>query len=211
MRVETLREFLEIVKLGGFNRAAKTLFVSQPNLSAHIAAMERELGFEAIDRSRPGAALTPAGAAFLSYAQTAVSAIEEGTARARAIACDLPPLRLAGVGPSSPALAAIDAIGSDEEPRFTLVDGNVENGFLTALLSEEADLEVCSVPFRPDELAALEPDRQRGTELRVARAGTGAGAIAMSSDNPLAEVASLTTADLDGKTVVINECRYFDK
>ena len=48
-----------------FSKAAKTLFVSQPSLSASVAHKEKELGFQIFDRSTKPISLTPQGHIYL--------------------------------------------------------------------------------------------------------------------------------------------------
>ena len=55
---------LELALTQNFNRAAVNLNLTQPTLSYHINAVERELGFTIFTRNPRGAALTPAGAQF---------------------------------------------------------------------------------------------------------------------------------------------------
>ena len=72
MKISTLREFVALAKNRSFVQAAKELYVSQPSLSAHIAALEKDLGFTLADREGGHFVLTPAGMSFLEYAQSAV-------------------------------------------------------------------------------------------------------------------------------------------
>ena len=65
MKMEYLNEFVLVVRHGGFNRAARNLFVSQSTLSDHMRAMELELGFDLFKRERKAMELTPAGVRFL--------------------------------------------------------------------------------------------------------------------------------------------------
>ena len=50
-----------------FSRAAEQMFVSQPTFSYQIRLLEEEIGFTLFERSGKGAALTPAGAQFVSF------------------------------------------------------------------------------------------------------------------------------------------------
>jgi DNA-binding transcriptional LysR family regulator len=50
-----------------FSRAAENLFVSQPTFSYQIRLLEEEIGFTIFERSGKGAALTPAGAQFVTF------------------------------------------------------------------------------------------------------------------------------------------------
>jgi DNA-binding transcriptional LysR family regulator len=62
-----LRAFAAIARSGSVSRAAEELFVSQPAVSKHLAALERELGNSLVTRGRTGAVLTPAGELLADY------------------------------------------------------------------------------------------------------------------------------------------------
>jgi DNA-binding transcriptional LysR family regulator len=64
-----LRYFLAVAETGNFSRAAKSVSVTQPTLSAGIAKLERQIGTRLFDRDRQGVALTPAGSRFLARAR----------------------------------------------------------------------------------------------------------------------------------------------
>jgi len=58
---------IELAHTLNFSRAAENLFVSQPTFSYQIRLLEEEIGFTLFERSGKGAALTPAGAQFVSF------------------------------------------------------------------------------------------------------------------------------------------------
>jgi DNA-binding transcriptional LysR family regulator len=72
-----LRYFLAVAELGSFSRAARSVSVTQPTLSAGIAKLERELGARLFDRERKGVALTPAGSRFLARARRIAAEYEQ--------------------------------------------------------------------------------------------------------------------------------------
>ena len=67
MRLEYLREFVVAATCLNFTAAAKQLYLTQPKVSAHIAAMEKELGFPLFDRLG-GLSLTHEGRRFFEGA-----------------------------------------------------------------------------------------------------------------------------------------------
>ena len=73
---------IELARTLNFSRAAENLFVSQPTFSYQIRLLEEEIGFAVFERSGKGAALTPAGAQFVSFLagmrQELKRAIEQG-------------------------------------------------------------------------------------------------------------------------------------
>jgi DNA-binding transcriptional LysR family regulator len=64
-----VRIFLTTATQGSISRAAQVLYLSQPAVSQHIKALEKDLGVALLTRGRRGVALTPAGEVFLKYAQ----------------------------------------------------------------------------------------------------------------------------------------------
>ena len=61
MKIEYMREFVDLASTRSFSRTAERLFVSQPTLSKHVKSMEDELRMPLIDRSIHGVELTDAG------------------------------------------------------------------------------------------------------------------------------------------------------
>ena len=76
MDVASLQEFLVLAQHLNFTAAAKECGVSQPTLSGHIAALERELGVELFDRDRQKVSLTPRGRALVKDANAVVGAYQ---------------------------------------------------------------------------------------------------------------------------------------
>ena len=70
--------FLEVARLNSVSRAAESLYVTQPTLTARLHALERELGEQLFVRARHGMRLTEAGRAFMPFAERAVRALREG-------------------------------------------------------------------------------------------------------------------------------------
>lgn len=73
-----LRSFLAVRHAGSVQEAARQLFVSQPSVSAALAALEREVGVELVERDGRGIRLTEAGEAFASYGAEVLGLLEQG-------------------------------------------------------------------------------------------------------------------------------------
>lgn len=69
MKLDQLRAFEAVARLGHFTRAAEELFVTQPSLSRQVQALETALGTTLFQRDRSGVAITTAGEALLSIAR----------------------------------------------------------------------------------------------------------------------------------------------
>ncbi len=76
MTLNQLKYAIEIQKMGSVNEAAKSLFVSQPSLTAALKSLEKEVGFDIFTRSTSGMALTVKGEEFLGYAKSVVEQYE---------------------------------------------------------------------------------------------------------------------------------------
>ena len=67
MNTKQIDYCIELAHTLNFSRAADNMFVSQPTLTYQIKLLESEVGFAIFERSGRGAALTPAGAQFVTY------------------------------------------------------------------------------------------------------------------------------------------------
>jgi len=76
MDLNHLRSFVAVAQFGHLTRAAETLHLSQPALSAHIKSLEEEFGVPLFGRSSSGMALTPAGRRLLTEAEQIIGAVE---------------------------------------------------------------------------------------------------------------------------------------
>lgn len=69
MDIRQLVIFVSIANRGTFTAAGKALYISQPTVSAQMAALEKELGAALFERQSRGIALTPAGRILKRYAE----------------------------------------------------------------------------------------------------------------------------------------------
>lgn len=72
MTLQQLRYLIEVAEMGSINKAAKSLFVSQPSLSNAIKEIENRLHIEIFERTNKGVRVTIEGAEFLLYARQIV-------------------------------------------------------------------------------------------------------------------------------------------
>src|SRR5690349_18584155 len=113
--LEWLETFLAVADRGGFTAASAAVHRSQSRVSAHIAALERDLGVRLVDRAHRPARLTAAGEAFARHAREVV----------------------AGVGAARTAVGALR--GMDAEPVTVLTTPCIGTAFFPAILAELAD------------------------------------------------------------------------
>lgn len=77
MNIQYLKYVVEVDKMGSINKAAKNLYMGQPNLSAAIKELEKDLGISIFYRSKKGVFPTKEGEKFLVYAKKIISDINQ--------------------------------------------------------------------------------------------------------------------------------------
>ena len=152
-----LRSFLAVMRGGSVTAAADELVVTQPSVSAAVAALSRELGTPVTEREGRGIRPTAAGTAFAPFAADVIGLLEEGRRAAREAAhlADRR-LRLAAVTTAAesfvpPLMRAFaqhnDSIG------MTLAVGNREQ-VLDLVLDHRADVAIGGRPPRDPRVQA---------------------------------------------------------
>ena len=74
-----LTSFLAVVRHGSVTAAAEELVVTQPSVSAAVAALERELGIKLTERVGRNVRPTPAGEAYAQYAADVLGLLKQGS------------------------------------------------------------------------------------------------------------------------------------
>lgn len=85
MDLKQIRYFVAVADAGSFSAGARRAFVTQPTLSAAIAALEAELGFALFERNARGVSLTTRGLEALETARSILRETERLKAPARAL------------------------------------------------------------------------------------------------------------------------------
>lgn len=77
MDLQQLRNVQEVARCGSISRAAKNLYMSQPNLSKSIRELEEELGIPLFRRTVHGVEVTLSGEQFLQYARNILAQMDK--------------------------------------------------------------------------------------------------------------------------------------
>jgi len=72
-----LQSFIRVAEEGSITRAAELLHLTQPAVTNHVRALERELRVSLFDRTGRGVRLTPAGRSLLDYARRSLGLLDE--------------------------------------------------------------------------------------------------------------------------------------
>ena len=185
---------IELARTLNFSRAAENLFVSQPTFSYQIKLLEEEIGFPVFERSGKGAALTPAGAQFVTYLtgmrEDLKRAIEQGqnfSARYRdSISVSLMVRQALFFLPEAMRIFAVSHPQVQITPLF-----QYENG-MASFLRNEADL-----------VFALREQTRQIPGIRVHELFTSRIYLIARRDDPLAEKNRITDPDLYGRTLMV--------
>jgi DNA-binding transcriptional LysR family regulator len=144
-----LRSFLAVMRRGSITGAADELVVTQPSVSAAVAALSRELGTPLTQRDGRGVRPTEAGVAFAPYAADVIGLLEDGRHAAHeAAGLAAQRLRLAAVTTAAesfvpPLMRAFAA--RSPEIGLTLAVGNRAN-VIDLVLDHRADIGVGGRP-----------------------------------------------------------------
>jgi DNA-binding transcriptional LysR family regulator len=143
-----LRVFVAVAEQLSFTRAAERLHLTQQTVSKSIAALERELGVELLERTTREVRLTAAGETLLDAGAAVLRAADEAFLRARLVGAGLAGTIRVGVSP---------AIGPEDRAEV-----------VQALRERGEDVSVALLDFRPGQLRELLRDQE--IELALTRA-----------------------------------------
>jgi LysR family transcriptional regulator, hydrogen peroxide-inducible genes activator len=149
----TLRQLHFLAALhahGGFVRAAQAIGVTQPTLSAGIKELEAILGVTLVDRSRTGAALTPAGEEAAARAARTLSDVEELTRAVRGAGAPLSgAFRLGAIPTIAPFLLpkALPALRKKYPDLRLLLKEDVTARLVDGLRARTLDAAVIAIPY----------------------------------------------------------------
>lgn len=73
MTIQQVIYVVETAHTGSISKAARNLYVSQPALSSQILKLEKELGYDLLERTPGGVALTPVGKVFCEDAEPLIA------------------------------------------------------------------------------------------------------------------------------------------
>ena len=118
MNLNQIESFIAASEQQNLRRAAESLGVTQPTLSARIRVLEEQLGEQLFDRTTVGVELTEAGRRWLPHARTMINAWDNGT-RALSVASGLKGRKCFGLheylvpGYTAPIMAALQSVWPD--------------------------------------------------------------------------------------------------
>jgi LysR family transcriptional regulator, regulator for bpeEF and oprC len=157
-----IRCFVRAVETGSFSAVAREMGIGQPNVSRHIAALERSLGTRLLHRSTRQMAATEDGQRYYGQARQALDIIAQAESDARGLQDPHGLLRVAcpeslGAEVLIPAMPAFFQAYPHVEVELRLGDGYVD------LIAEGVDLALRGGTLKDSALRA----RRVGTSERI--------------------------------------------
>jgi DNA-binding transcriptional LysR family regulator len=147
---DLLRTLIAVVDMRSFTKAAQSLGVTQPAVSAQIKRLQYLLGYEVFDKSAPGVSLTPRGEIVVANARRLLSINDEilqltsGRSTAQCIRFGIP---------NDYAGSRIPATLAKFRQRWPEVSFNVSSGSSEDMMRdlEQGDLDVVMALFTTEE------------------------------------------------------------
>lgn len=205
MRFEQLQYFVEVVNCGSITKASKRLYLSQPALSAALAAFERELGAPLLTRSAQGVVPTEFGLKILEDSKTILALTADWKQNRQSPAHAQGEFHIMALPPDcSFLMKRLIPRLMDLYPKLSVfIHEATTRQVLSALPKNKADVYI----------SCYTPDEKEKTLSIAERAGYQTAAlledelqIFISCQNPLADRAYLTQEDCSSLTLA----RYTD-
>ncbi|MBX3364880.1 MAG: LysR family transcriptional regulator [Phycisphaeraceae bacterium] len=162
MELTPLRYFVIIAETGHMTRAARTIGVTQPALSAMLKKLEAEVKSDLFHRTGKGVELTEAGRVFLEYARDTIRRAEAGLAAVRELmGLERGSIRIgAGATATGFILPRVVSVVRRQFPglRFFIREAG-SRAVAAAVLSGELDLGLVTLPVEHpggDDLTAVQ-------------------------------------------------------
>ncbi|MBM7642906.1 LysR family transcriptional regulator [Streptococcus loxodontisalivarius] len=194
MNFQQCRYVETIATTGSFSEAAKTLFVTQPNLSASIRDLEAELGVQLFTRSNTGAKLTDDGHDFLKYAKRILGELDLLEERYRKRFKKSFTIASHHYDFLSLPMAKIAEQYQEDYQEFQIIETTTKR-ILESVASFESDLGI--IYLDEDNRHILERSI-KDQELDFTPLGDFQTKIFLGRKHPLAQEKSLKSADLEG-------------
>jgi DNA-binding transcriptional LysR family regulator len=169
MTFSQLKTFLEVARQGSVRGAAASLLITEPSVSAALAALRDELQVALVERDGRGIRLTAAGSELARYAAQILGLTEQAVRRTREAAGQAAPLNLVAVTTAGeyvlpPILKVFREAQREVQLRMEVGNRGI---VLDRILAREADLGfggrppegrgILGVPFLDNELIVVAP------------------------------------------------------
>lgn len=194
MNIDFYREFIELGRCLNFTEAAEKLHITQPALSKHLAALEREFNAELLVRDRRAVQLSEAGRILFGSAMEMVDAYDRARAAIATVVSERP-IHVDGIlyDNTVSSIISLSTVLLNDQRHVPIVFEHHEGRPLFDLLEQDE----IDVVFAYDEEKALE---ERGLVFQPLVQTRFVAVV--DRDHPLADRAELHMEDLRNETFV---------
>ena len=195
-----IEAFCKVYEQGSFSKAGEALFLSQPTVSAHIIALEKELEVRLLDRMGRIVLPTPAGEVLYRYAKQAFDRLEAAKAEINAIASEVTGELLIGSSniPAHHVLPKVITrflhkhpkvrpnlvVASSEVICRLVFEGEIMAGIVGVASVQESDLTLS--PLLEDDIIIIAPPHMEGLPDDLADRSSGASLPTLSFEEACA-------------------------
>ncbi|HKZ51035.1 MAG TPA: LysR family transcriptional regulator [Dehalococcoidia bacterium] len=153
MDVGQIEALVQVAQHQSFSKAAESLYLTQPSVTARIQALEKELAEELFERTGRGVRLTDAGHAFLPFAERILAVLQEGRESVEEVrSLQIGSLRL-GVAPTLCTYVLPRTLKAFRN-RYPDLEVTIRTGrseqILALLLNDEVQVGLCRSLYHPD-------------------------------------------------------------
>lgn len=188
-----LQYFCTIAQYENLTKAAKALFVSQPNLSTSLSRLEDDLGVKLFDRRRGKIALTASGQLFLNYVQRSLQELNAGVKAVQA-ETQAQGHRLRVVSTQTDFIHdVLRNIDPDYQVRIKQITCSNQDVY-DRVMSDDADF-------------GFYFGRPKGQILEYIPMLSSQRVLLVHPDHPFAKKGSIQVRDLAGENLICNHCR----
>lgn len=194
MHIDYYREFIELARRLSFTEAAAHLYITQPALSKHISALEREFGAELFVRDRRNVQLSEAGRILYGFASNLVDQYDRTQNAINAIS-QAAPLVVDGVlyDNTVSSIISLSTVLLNDSHHPPIVFSHKDDApFLDRLLNDEVD-----IVFAYDEDKKLDE-----LGLKYALLTKNPFVAVLDKDHPLARRSEISIEELKDETFI---------
>lgn len=204
MQIRLLEYLVALDRERHFGRAAESCHVSQPTLSAGLAALEEQLGKRLVERDRRFIGLTPEGEAVLPWAQQIVAGFHGLTSAAHSLRGPLKGILRLGVIPAAiPITAALAETLARLHPALELsIRSLTSREIERQLAAYELDAGLTYIDHEPPANVVSVPLYSERAMFVVARASALAGMASIDWAEALAQPLCLLHQEMQNRRIL---------
>lgn len=196
MELRVLRYYLTVAREENITRAAEILHITQPTLSRQMAELEQELNARLFERTSRKIVLTEAGVLLRRRAEEVVSLADKIEQEFQTGDSELMGVVSIGSGVSAAVSECLPALLEEYARKYPLVRFELRTG-TAAVIKDQLDKGLLDIGILMEPIEVEKYDLLRLPQKEI-------WGILMPADDPLAQKAAITPADLSGLPLLVS-------